>query len=266
MKGITPQLQHTMRLSLSAKTILVATALLLTCRTSRAGCAADLIASGDVFDLKFQPAEALKLYLPAEKLEPTNVDLILKIARQYRHLMQDATKPEEKMKLGAIGMSYAVRAVKLAPNESEAHLSVAISDAKMVPILGNKQRLETSRHLKTEVDKAIALDPGKDLAWYILGCWHQRLADIGVVMRTMAKLTYGSVPPATNDEAVKCFQKAIKLNPDRLMHYIELGRTYAQMGQTEDARRYIKKGLSMPDVGKDDPEAKQRGRETMAKL
>jgi tetratricopeptide (TPR) repeat protein len=255
-----------MRPSSLLQTLVVAAALLLSSAAGRAQSAADLIASGDAFDLKLQPTEALKFYLPAEKLEPANVELILRIARQYRHLMQDATKPDEKMRLGGIGREYAERAVKLAPNESEAHLSVAITDAKMVPMLSSKKRLEASKHMKAEIDRAIALDPSKDLAWHILGCWHQRLADVGIVMRTMAKLTYGSVPAATNDEAVKCFQQAIKLNPDRLIHYIELGRTYAQMGQPDDARRYIKKGLSMPDVGKDDPESKQRGRETMGKL
>ena len=50
------------------------------------------------------------------------------------------------------------------------------------------------------------------------------------------------------------------------MHYIELGQTYAQMGKTADARRLIAKGLAMPDVEKDDPEIKRRGRETLAKL
>lgn len=248
------------------KTSLVATALMLTCAAGRAETPAELIASGDIYDNKFQPAEALKYYLPAEKMEPKNVELLLRIARQYRHLMQDATKPEDKVRLGGIGKDYAERAVKLAPNESEAHLSVAISDAKMVPILGNKQKLEASRNLKAEVDKAIALDPKKDLAWHILGCWHQRLAEVGFLTRAMAKVAYGGVPAATNDEALKCFQTAIKLNPDRLMHYIELGRTYAQMGHPDEARRFIKKGLSMPEVGKDDADIKQRGRETMGKL
>lgn len=246
--------------------LLMAVMLLVIPKVGRAETAEELIAKGDTFDAKFKPAEALKYYLPAEKMDPKNVELLLRIARQYRHEMQDATKADDKMRLGNIAMGYAERAVKLAPNESEAHLSVAISDAKMVPILSNKQRLEASKHLKAEVDKAIALDPKDDLAWHILGCWHQRLADVNVMMRTMAKLIYGGLPPATNDEAVKCFQKAIKLNPDRLMHYIELGRTYAQMGQPDVAKRYIKKGLSMPVVGKDDPEIKQRGRETMAKL
>ena len=61
-------------------------------------------------------------------------------------------------------------------------------------------------------------------------------------------------------------KKAIALNPKRLMHYIELGRIYAQMGKKEEARQFINKGLAMPDTEKDDPETKQRGRETLAKL
>jgi len=255
-----------MRPTSCVKTCFVATALLLTCAAGRAQSVGELIANGDVYDVKFEPGEALKFYLPAEKLEPGNVDLLLRIARQYRHLMQDAKKPEEKLRLGCMGREYAQRAVKLAPNESEAHLSIAICHAKMAPMLGSKQKLEASRHVKSEVDKAIALDPRKDLAWHILGLWHQRLADVGVFTRTMAKLAYGGIPPATNDEALRCFHTAIKLNPDRPIHYIELGRTYAQMGQAEDARRFIKKGLSMPDVGKDDAETKRRGRETMEKL
>jgi hypothetical protein len=38
------------------------------------------------------------------------------------------------------------------------------------------------------------------------------------------------------------------------------------MGKTEEARRYLEKGLSMPRVEKDDPETKRRGQEALAKL
>jgi hypothetical protein len=38
------------------------------------------------------------------------------------------------------------------------------------------------------------------------------------------------------------------------------------MGRTAEARRLIEKGLKMPEVEKDDPETKRRGRETLAKL
>jgi hypothetical protein len=50
------------------------------------------------------------------------------------------------------------------------------------------------------------------------------------------------------------------------MHYIELGRVYAQMGRTEEARRLITKGLAMQDTEKDDSETKRQGQEVLAKL
>lgn len=250
----------------SLKTLVLVLSLLMPWGGCMGQSVDELMKQGDVFDQKYEPAEALDYYLPAEKQEPDNVSLLLRIARQYRHLMQDAARVSEKLKLGGIAKGYAERAVALAPNEAEAHLSVAISHAKMVPILGTKERLEASKKVKASVDKSIALDSKKDQAWHILGCWHQRLADIGALKRAIAMVVYGGLPAATNEESVKCLQKAIALNPDSPMHYIELGRTYAQMGQTAEARKAIEKGLAMPDVAKDDPEMKRMGRETLEKL
>ena len=84
--------------------------------------------------------------------------------------------------------------------------------------------------------------------------------------RTLGQLTDGKLPESTNEEAVTCFEKAIEINPHRPRHYIELGRTYAQMGRSTEAREFSEKGLAMPDVEKDDPEIKNRGRETLASL
>jgi hypothetical protein len=50
------------------------------------------------------------------------------------------------------------------------------------------------------------------------------------------------------------------------MHHIELGKAYAQVGRTYDARRYLQKGLSMPSREKDDPTLKQTGRAVLATL
>jgi hypothetical protein len=50
------------------------------------------------------------------------------------------------------------------------------------------------------------------------------------------------------------------------MHYFELGLVYSHMGRTADARRVITKGLAMKETEKDDPEAKSRGKEELAKL
>jgi tetratricopeptide (TPR) repeat protein len=241
-------------------------AFLVICATVRAESPNDLITKGDAFDIRFQAAEALQFYLPAEKLQPTNVRVLVRIARQYRHLMTDATTRDEKLRLGGIALDYAQRAAALAPNDSEAQLSIAISYGKMLPLMGTKDQIEASRQIKRTVDKAIKLDPRNDLAWHVLGRWHRVLSDVNTLKRALGSLIYGKLPQTTTEEAVKCFEKAIEINPNRLMHYVELGRAYAQMGRTADARRFIEKGLAMPNVEKDDPETKRRGQETLAKL
>jgi hypothetical protein len=127
-----------MSLSFSIKALSAILALLLVCVTIWAGSADDLIKSGGDLDLKLKASEALDFYLAAEKLEPRNASLLVRIARQYRHLMADATTREEKLRLGGIGMDYAQRAAALAPNDSEAPLSPAISYGKLVPLQGDQ--------------------------------------------------------------------------------------------------------------------------------
>ena len=228
--------------------------------------AAALIEKGGRFDEQLKEKEALECYLPANRLEPDNVDLLVRIARQYRHLMSDTTSKMEKLRLGNISLQYAQRAAALAPNDSEAQLSPAISYGKMLPYMTSKDQVAASPLIKAAVDRTLQLDPRNDTAWHILGRWNRVLANVNVVKRLLAKAVYGDLPVTTNQEAEKCLQKAIAINPTRLIHYIELGRIYAEMGRKEEARANILKGLSMPNKEKDDPEMKEIGRETLKKL
>src|SRR4030095_8031230 len=107
-------------------TLSVALALAVASSGAGAESAEELIQKGDLLYDKLQAAEALKFYLPAVKLDSNNVRLLVRIARQYRHLMSDATKTSEKRRLGTTAVYYAQRAVALAPDDPETHLALAI--------------------------------------------------------------------------------------------------------------------------------------------
>jgi tetratricopeptide (TPR) repeat protein len=226
----------------------------------------DLIQKGDAFYANMQSADALKYYLPAEKLEPTNVRLLVRISREYRHLMSDAAKPEEKLGLGTEALGFAKRAVALAPEDPDAQLALAVSYGKLQPLEGPRERLAAARVIKETVDKVIKLDPKSDIGWHLLGRWHMAFADLDPFKRTFAQMVYGKLPDSTFEDAARCFEKALELNPSRLMHCVELGQVYARMGRVEDARRLIKQGLAMRDTEKDDPETKRRGQEALTNL
>jgi tetratricopeptide (TPR) repeat protein len=242
----------------------VVVALLVTSGALRAQSADTLIAEGDLFYAKLQASEALKYYLPAEKLDPNNVRLLVHISREYRHLMSDESDRTGKVKLGNMAVEYAKRAVEIDPKDPDAQLAVAISYGKVQPYEGYRQRFDSVHVIKNAADKTIELDPHNDLGWHVLGRWYQGLAEVDPLHRALAQ-TLGGLPPATYQDAATCFEKAIQLNPNRLMHYIALGKVYVEMGKKDEGCRLIQKGLAMQCTEKDDPQTKHEGEETLAK-
>ena len=255
-----------MKLSSSIRIFVVVSALCLGSHTGSAQTAAQFIAKGDASDRTFDAGEALKSYLAAEKQEPKNVQLLVSIARQYRHLMTKAPTDKEKLRLGGSALSYGLKAAALGPHDSDAQLSTAITYGKMLPFQGRQAQVDAAPRIKAAVDRALHLNPRNDSAWHVLGRWHESLANVGSVKRAVGGILYGEMPVGTNEEAVACFDKAIAINPRRLRHYVELGRTYAQMGQYDNARKYLIKGLGTPNSENDDPEVRTLGREALALL
>lgn len=225
-----------------------------------------LIARGDAHDAAHRHQDALDCYLPALAQRPNDAGLMVKIARQQAHRMNDLAKPADKLAAGRTALGFAERAVQAEPRRAEAHLAVAICLGKLTPLLGTREKIEASKRLKTAAETAVQLDPRSDYAWHLLGRWHQALAGMSGLVRGVVQIVYGGMPPASNEEAVRCLEKAMALGPDRLLHPIELGRTYAQMGRTDEARALLKKGLAMPAREKDDPETLARGRAALAAL
>lgn len=228
--------------------------------------AAELIRRGDAHDARYEPEAALKHYLPAEKLRPADAVLLLKIARQYVYRMTDLKDDEEKIASAKIGLAYSEKAAALDPKSCEAQLGIALSWGRIIQLQGNREKVAASPIIKAAAEKAVELDPKHDYAWHMLGRWHAELAGMNGLMLGLARVIYGDIPPASHQTAVDCFQKAIALHPERLIHHIELGRTYARMGKKEEARKSLEKGLAMANTEKDDEETKGRGKKALEEL
>jgi tetratricopeptide (TPR) repeat protein len=251
--------------AVSLRALPLLTMLIFTAGMVRAESADTLITQGDFFYARLEANESLKYYLPAEKLEPDNVRLLVRISREYRHLMSDANGQADKVRLGDMAVDYAKRATEIAPKDAEAQLALAVSYGKLQPFQGYHQRFDAVHVIKDAADKVIDLDPHNDLGWHVLGRWYQGLAEVDPMRRMLAQ-ALGGLPPGTYSEAATCFEKAIQLNPNRLMHYIALGTVYVEMGRKDEGRRLIEKGLAMQCTEKDDPETKHEGEEVLAKL
>jgi tetratricopeptide (TPR) repeat protein len=218
-----------------------------------------LIEKADALDAKNRNAEALAVCLEAEKLEPGNAEILHRIAKQYA---QQMTESDGKA-LGASALDYAQRAVKAGPDNSQAHLSLAIVYGKIAFLKSPRERMEYSHQIKDEAETALRLDPRNDLAWHVLGRWNYEVANLSGPVKFVAESLYGKMPAASNERALGCFQKAVALNPRSVMNQVELGRTLVVLGRKDEARPVLEKALAMPSREKDDDETKDRARKAL---
>lgn len=230
------------------------------------GPADALIQKGDKLDAQFKSAEAMALFLEAEKLEPKSVDILCRLAKTHAEAMVDTPSKPEQKRLAQTALAYAKRAAELDPKSAKAHLSVAITCGRLAPYLENSAKIGHSKLVKEHAEKAMDLDPSNSYAHHILGAWHYEMASLSPLLRTVVKLIYGALPAASFEQAEACFLKAVALAPHKVSHQIELGRTYAALGKADLAREAISKGLELPVREKDDPNTKTRGRETLSRL
>lgn len=207
--------------------------------------------------------KALASFLEANKAKPNDREILVKIAKQWGDYMTELKDDGQRRDAAQQSLAFSKQALKVAPKSSDSHLAVALSLGKNVEFMGNKEKIQASKDIKFHAESALSLDPKSDYAHHLLGRWHQNVADMGGVTRTLAKVIYGEIPQGSFQQALDHFGKARQLRPDRLIHQIEYGRTLMMMGEKQKGAEEIRKGLAMPNKEKDDPASKVRGREML---
>jgi hypothetical protein len=191
-----------------------------------------LIQQADKDQARHQAQTALSALQQAEAIEPKNFGVLLRISQEYTDMV-DATKSKDDAKsLAQKALDYGNRAVALDGKSAKAHLNLAICYGKLTDYVGNKVKMEYAKLIHDEAQRSIDLDPNDDLAWHILGRWHAGIADLNGMLKTLASLVYGGLPPASNEDAIKCLKKAAELAPQRMMHHAELAKVYTATGKS----------------------------------
>jgi tetratricopeptide (TPR) repeat protein len=220
--------------------------------------AGSLLIQGDAYDARLDTAHALESYLQAEKLGRNDAELLYRIARQYALSMNDTASKEEQKQRAEKALEYAKRAIATDPRHAKAQLSVAICYGRLLPFGDARNKVQHSRLIKEHAETALRLDPSDSYAYHVLGAGNYEVAKLGPLMRSAARIIYGGVPAASNEEAVRLLSEAVKRAPDRVSHHVELGRAYAALGQQAQARTELTAALALPNREKDDPESKRR--------
>jgi tetratricopeptide (TPR) repeat protein len=228
--------------------------------------AGEWIEQGDSFDRQFKSAEALAAYQKALAAKPKDADLLRKISKQYVEMVLDAPSKKEKLRLAQLGYDTALQAKKLAPNDPEVRVTVAIAAGRLAFYSEPRRRLELSSVVRSESAEAVKLDPRFALGWHVLGRWNYEIANLNPLLRVVAEAVYGKMPPASNEEAIRALQKAVDLEPNNALFHAELGRAYLAAGKQAEAKRELQKSLTLPRRSRDAAGAQDRAKQALRGL
>ncbi len=243
--------------------------LIITTAALRAASAPDvaqLLSDARAAETKLDSRRALELYLAADRAKPDDAAILQKIARQYSDLVTELTTDDDRRRYAQTALDYSLRAVALAPQNPENVLSLAVCHGKLGIYSDTKTKIQYSRLVREEAERALALDPNYAWAHHVLGRWHYEVATLSGPARLFVKLFYGGLPAASTAEAVNHLQRAVALDPNELAHQLELGFALAADGQKEKARTQWEKGLALPSREKHDDLAKTRARTALSSL
>jgi tetratricopeptide (TPR) repeat protein len=219
-----------------------------------------LLAEAQAAEARWDSRRALELFLQADAAQPNDPAILHKISKQYSDLAFGEKSSAAKRALATQALTYAQRAAALAPNDAVCALSLAICHGHFAVTGSVKEKIELSRAMQIEIQRALQLDPSYAWAHHLYGRWHLELADLGRTARFFVQLFYGGLPRASFDEGIQHLRRATELEPSEPGHWFELGFALARTGKRDEARGCWERGMALSGSGPHDARQRERAR------
>lgn len=227
----------------------------------------ELLAEGDQHYAAAHLAEARTAYSAALQEAPGHFVTLCRLSRTESEL-GELQKGDVQRATRAAAVEHARAAIKAAPDSAGGHVWLAVALGRQALSEGPKTKLALSREIKSEVDRALQIDPNVGRAWHVLAMWNVKIAGLNAIERMAANAVLGGVPKgASFEQAEQAFQKAIALEPEYVNHRLEFARLLKDRGRKTEAKKELEKAVSLPPTsGALDARYQAEAKELLAKL
>ena len=207
-----------------------------------------LISDAEQLEKKGDTDAAITVLRMADRFSPENMEVTKLLARQYILKVDDATDPAAKKAFAEMALDLARKAADKLPNDAEAQVALAAAYGKLCDLVDGKLKIEYSKQIYFEATKALRLDPGSDFGHLILAQWNFQMVFLNPFLKALTEITYGQFPPASKEEAIAHYKKAIELAPERIVHHAEFAKALDVMGDSSDALQQWRKVTELKPI------------------
>lgn len=165
-------------------------------------------------------------------------------------------KDNEKADWFGRAESAARRAIQVNTDNAEAYFELARAQGRLSQYRGILESLGLASSIKENLDKTLRLNPRHAGAKVALALWHHSLISKNV----------GWLYGANGSQIMPLFNEAIQLEPQTIIHKVELAGVLATQGKKEEARKQYEAALSIATKTAADRYDLERARRELAAL
>jgi len=196
------------------------------------------IARGDSAYAVFNAEEALAQYEHAIAIDSSNADALGKASRSAVDLGESLAEGQPQKELFRKGERYARRAVQADSTSAEAWFHLARALGRTALSVGVRDRVRYAVDVRKYALNALAVNPEHAGALHVLGMWNAEVKRLNGFELFFARrfLGGGIMGQANWKDAVSYLERAVAVDPDRLVHRLDLAGIYSDVGEKEKAR------------------------------
>jgi tetratricopeptide (TPR) repeat protein len=226
------------------------------------------IAAGDRQHTAMHADSALAEYEQAIAADSSSYEALYKAAREAVDLGEFNPDAAARSADYAKGLAYARRAVAVDSNGADGHFHVARALGRQALSVGTKARIQYAKTVRAEALKALAIDSLHPGALHVMGVWNAEIMRLSGFERFIARnlLGGGILGAASWPEAVRYMERSVAVEPQRIVHHLDLAKIYADIKETAKAREQFGLVLSLPPTDYNDLHYQKDARDRLARL
>lgn len=246
-------------------------ALIAAVSPATAQSAAAHVAEGDSAYAAMNAVSALKHYQAALAVDSTYYPALWKASREAVSLGEFDTSKTQQKDFYMQGESYGRRAVAADPKDTWGWFVLARAIGRNSLTLGKKERVKFAKEIREDALTSLKYDSLNPGALHVMGRWNAEIMRLSGLSRFFAENFLGGeiFHAASWDSAVFYMQKAVRLDPERIVHHLDLGEIYMDRNKSGD-KPLAKEQLELAANGKEleynDPFYKKQAEALLAKL
>lgn len=207
------------------------------------------------------PKAALALFERAVARDSLDYEALWRAAVALVEIGQDTP---DSVKSPARDSSYlqaerlARRAASVHPERVEGHFVLAMALGRVALTKSKKDRVKYAVGIYGEATRALEIDPDHDGAHHIIGLWHAEARRTSGFNRFMAKNLLGGkiLGQSSWDKAIEHLETAVRIDPARIFHRLDLARVYVDRKRYRAAREQLERIAALPE--REHPDARYR--------